>query len=59
MTANYGCPQCDGRLGDGGAANVWRCRTCGQLVVEAISSRSRRVREFYRRATGRYWGGLR
>jgi tRNA(Ile2) C34 agmatinyltransferase TiaS len=59
MTANYCCPTCDGRLRGAGAANVWRCRRCGQLVVEVVDETRERVREFYRRATGTQWGGLR
>jgi len=59
MTADYGCPDCDGQLRDAGAANAWQCRRCGEIVVEAIDETHQRVREFYDRATGRWWGGLR
>lgn len=56
MTANYACPSCDGRLLDAGARAAWRCRRCGEIVVERARGR---MREFYRRATGRNWSGLR
>lgn len=58
-TAAFHCPQCDGQLVDAGAANAWQCRRCSQLVVEVVDETARRVREFYRRATGQNWGGLR
>jgi len=57
--ANYDCPDCDGQLYDAGASNAWRCRKCGKRVLEAISTSGRKVRQFYRRATERRWGGLR
>jgi len=57
MSPNYCCPSCGDRLRDAGAANAWAC-DCGEIVVEAVDDSAEMVREFYRRATGR-WGGLR
>jgi len=58
MSPNYSCPSCGDRLRDAGAANAWRCRDCGEIVVEAVDGARDRVREFYQRVGGR-WGGLR
>lgn len=58
MTANYACPSCGGRLAVSDVANAWRCRRCREVVLEAISPRHQRVREFYERATSKRWGGL-
>lgn len=57
--ADYCCPDCDGRLRDAGIANAHRCLRCGQLILEAIDGTHQRVSEFYRRATGHWWGGVR
>lgn len=59
MTANYDCPSCDRRLVDVGVSNAWECRDCGELVLEAVGGQGERVQEFFRRATGARWGGLR
>ena len=57
--ADYCCPSCDRRLQDAGVINAWRCRRCGQRVLEAVDGAHQRVRRFYQRATERRWGGLR
>lgn len=60
MSADYTCPQCNGRLANAGAANAWRCtrESCEKVVVEVVDGTRHRVREFYRRATDQ-WEGLR
>jgi len=34
MTANYGCPSCDGRLRTKVRRLMYACRRCGEVVVE-------------------------
>lgn len=53
MNPNYCCPSCDGRLQDAGVINAFRCRRCGDRVLEAVDDVHQRVRRFYERATSR------